>query len=56
MANPEITRQLGYIHQTLELIALLLAVLLVGQGGFATIAGGCAFLLLVANAITRALD
>jgi len=54
-SDPEVARQLSNIHRTLELIALLLAVLLAGSGGIGTIAGGCAVVLLVGNAITRAI-
>jgi len=54
-SDPEIARQLSNIHQTLELVALLLAVLLAGSGGIGTVAGACAVVLLVGNAITRAI-
>lgn len=54
--DAEIAQRLGYIHQTLELIALLLAVIALNQGGLGVIVGGSAILLLVMNAIDRALD
>ena len=52
----EIAQRLTYIHQTLELMAFLLAVVALGQGTIGFVAGGCAILLLVGNAISRALD
>ncbi|WP_132060174.1 hypothetical protein [Halorussus amylolyticus] len=55
MADPEIARRLRYIHQTLELIALLLAVLLVQQGGIGVIVGVGAAVVLVVNAVSRLL-
>ena len=55
MANQEIARRLAYVHQTLELIAFLLAVLVAGQGGVGLIVGGSAVVLLVLNALTRSL-
>ena len=54
MTDAEVARQLTHIHQTLELVALLLAVLLLGQGTIGFVAGGSAILLLVGNAIFRA--
>lgn len=54
-SDPEVARQLSNIHRTLELIALLLAVLLAGSGGIGTVAGACAVVLLVGNAIGRAI-
>lgn len=55
MTDDEIVQQLTYIHQTLELIALLLAVVALSQGFFGLVAGGVAILLLVGNSISRAL-
>ena len=55
MTDAEIARRLTYIHQTLELIALLLAVVALGQGTVGVVAGGSAILLLVGNAVSRAL-
>jgi len=56
VGDDQIARQLSNIHQTLELIALLLAVLLLSAGSIGAIAGGCAILLLVGNAVFRAFD
>ena len=53
MADPDIARRLAYVHQTLELIALLLAVLLVQQGGLGTVVGVGAILVLVVNVLAR---
>ena len=53
MTDSEIAQRLTYVHQTLELIALLLAVLLVQQGGFGTVVGGGAILLLLWNVLSR---
>jgi hypothetical protein len=55
MTDDEIVQQLMYIHQTLELIALLLAVVALSQGSFGVVAGSVAILLLVGNSISRAL-
>ncbi|WP_135825891.1 hypothetical protein [Halorussus ruber] len=54
--DSEIARRLTYIHQTLELIALLLAVVALGQGTVGFVAGGAAILLLVGNVVSRALE
>ncbi|WP_115863311.1 hypothetical protein [Halorussus litoreus] len=51
-----VATQLSNIHQTLELIALLLAVLLLSAGSIGAIAGGCAIVLLVGNAVLRAFE
>lgn len=53
MTDPEIARRLTHVHQTLELIALLLAILLVQTGGFGTVVGVGAVLILVANVVSR---
>lgn len=53
MADPEIARLLSAIHRTLELIAFLLAVLLVSAVGIGVVVGGGAALLLALNAFVR---
>ena len=52
-ADPETARLLSNIHRTLELIALLLAVLVATQGSIATIIGGSAVLLIVGEWLIR---
>ncbi|UPV74236.1 hypothetical protein M0R89_17070 [Halorussus limi] len=55
MTDAEIAQRLTDIHQTLELIALLLAVVAISQGFVGLVAGGVAILLLVGNSVSRAL-
>ena len=55
MAEPETARLLADIHRTLELIALLLAVLVATAGGVATFIGGSAAVLLIVGWLSRAL-
>ncbi|WP_166035390.1 hypothetical protein [Halorussus pelagicus] len=55
MTDAEIAHRLTDIHQTLELIAFLLAVIALGQGTVGFVVGGTAILLLVGNTVSRAL-
>lgn len=52
-SDSEIAQRLEYIHQTLELIALLLAVLAIQQGTIGTIVGVGAIVLLIVNVASR---
>lgn len=51
MTDAELERTLANIHRTLELVAFLLAVLVVQNGGSLGVVGGAAAVLLSANAL-----
>ena len=49
MAEPQIARQLSRIHQVLEIIAFLLAVLVANTGSLGLVAGVVAAFVIVLN-------
>ncbi|WP_135805577.1 hypothetical protein [Halorussus marinus] len=53
MADTELRRRLAYVHQTLELIALLLAVAVAQTNAIGLLAGVGAVVLLAVNVATR---
>ena len=53
MTEQEIARRLAYIHHTLELIALLIAVLVASQGGVSLVVGAGMIVLLIMNVLAR---
>ncbi|WP_134670492.1 hypothetical protein [Halorussus marinus] len=53
MADTELRRRLAYVHQTLELIAFLLAVAVAQTNAIGLLAGVGAVVLLAVNVATR---
>jgi len=53
MADPELRRRLAYVHQTLELIALLLAVAVAQTNAIGLVVGTGAVVLLAVNVASR---